>query len=240
MARSISRLFIASKLFQNARNSSQLMPRLAFSSASQNQPPKAKDKKFPLLTWKGLTAIGIGAVVAVGILKYVQGEKDAAIEKERKRSLGKASIGGSWELLDTKGNKRTSEDFKGRWCLIYFGFTHCPDVCPDELEKMAKVVDALGTFYISKMRKLAKCNILTYFSDKEKVDIQPLFITVDPQRDSNVMLDKYTKEFSPKLLGLTGSQQQIASVCKKFRVYFSAGPKDKDDDYIVSVMCSKN
>lgn len=73
------------------------------------------------------------------------------------------------------------------------------------------------------------------FPEKEKVDIQPLFITVDPQRDSNVMLDKYTKEFSPKLLGLTGTQQQVASVCKKFRVYFSAGPKDQDDDYIVRI-----
>lgn len=70
-------------------------------------------------------------------------------------------------------------------------------------------------------------------SEKQKVDIQPLFITVDPQRDTNVLLDKYTNEFSPKLLGLTGTQQQIASVCKKFRVYFSAGPKDQDDDYIV-------
>lgn len=71
------------------------------------------------------------------------------------------------------------------------------------------------------------------FPEKEKVDIQPLFITVDPQRDTNQMLEKYTKEFSPKLIGLTGTQQQIASVCKKFRVYFSAGPKDQDNDYIV-------
>lgn len=216
------------------------MPRLTFSSAQPSQPPSANKKRLPLLTWRNLGVIAVGAAAGVGILKYVQSEKDAAIEKERKRSLGKASIGGSWELLDTKGNKRTSEDFKGRWCLIYFGFTHCPDVCPDELEKMAKVVDALGTFYIPKNGKSAEFNTFTYFSEKEKVDIQPLFITVDPQRDSNVMLDKYTKEFSPKLLGLTGSQQQIASVCKKFRVYFSAGPKDKDDDYIVSVMCNKN
>lgn len=72
------------------------------------------------------------------------------------------------------------------------------------------------------------------FTEKETVFIQPLLITVDPERDTKEALEKYTKEFSPKLLGLTGTKEQIASVCKKFRVYFSAGPRDKDDDYIVN------
>lgn len=64
--------------------------------------------------------------------------------RERKRQLKKAGIGGKWELLDPQGKICTTDDFKGRWCIIYFGFTHCPDVCPDEMEKMTGVVKALG------------------------------------------------------------------------------------------------
>ncbi|KAG5309717.1 SCO1 protein, partial [Acromyrmex insinuator] len=172
-----------------------------------------KIKKKSPITWKSLTISGIIGTGLVLYVHHLRMEKDKAIAKERRRQLGKAKIGGKFELINTEGKTVKSDDFLGQWVLIYFGFTHCPDVCPDEIEKMTNVVNTL--------------------EKQHNFKIQPIFISVDPERDTPTVVDKYLTEFSDKIIGLTGSIEQVREACKAYRVYYSNGPKDQDEDYIV-------
>uniref|UniRef100_A0A8D1V0G4 Protein SCO1 homolog, mitochondrial n=1 Tax=Sus scrofa TaxID=9823 RepID=A0A8D1V0G4_PIG len=136
------------------------------------------------------------------------------LEKERQRSIGKPLLGGPFSLTTHTGEPKTDKDYLGQWVLIYFGFTHCPDICPEELEKMIQVVDEIDSI-------------------PTLPNLTPLFITIDPERDTEEAIANYVKEFSPKLIGLTGTKEAIDQVARAFRVYYSPGPKDEDEDYIV-------
>nr|XP_008527758.1 PREDICTED: protein SCO1 homolog, mitochondrial [Equus przewalskii] len=136
------------------------------------------------------------------------------LEKQRQRSIGKPLLGGPFSLTTHTGESKTDKDYLGQWVLIYFGFTHCPDVCPEELEKMIQVVDEIDSI-------------------PTLPDLTPLFITIDPERDTKEAIANYVKEFSPKLIGLTGTKEEIDQVARAYRVYYSPGPKDEDEDYIV-------
>lgn len=130
------------------------------------------------------------------------------------RSYGRPALGGDFELVDQNSKPCSNKDFLGQWVLIYFGFTHCPDICPEELEKMGNVVD-------------------TIHRNSLVPDLQPVFISIDPDRDSPTEVKKYLSDFHPNLIGLSGDREQIETASRAFRVYYSAGPKDVDDDYIV-------
>lgn len=155
----------------------------------------------------------IGGALLAG-MKYFKKEKTRKLEKERQRSLGKPLLGGPFSLTTHTGEPKTDRDYVGQWVLIYFGFTHCPDVCPEELEKMIQVVDEIDSI-------------------PTLPNLTPLFITIDPERDTKEAIANYVKEFSPKLIGLTGTKEEIDQVARAYRVYYSPGPKDEDEDYIV-------
>ncbi|XP_054480891.1 protein SCO2 homolog, mitochondrial [Anoplopoma fimbria] len=146
---------------------------------------------------------------------WVDSEKQQRLRRQRVEQLRQVSLGqGVFSLLDHRGQRRTKADFLGRWVLLYFGFTHCPDICPEELDKLSAVVSALDR-------------------DEALPPVQPVFITVDPERDDVPALARYVKDFHPRLIGLTGTPEEVKHAGRDYRVYASAGPKDEDGDYIV-------
>ncbi|XP_044836099.1 protein SCO2 homolog, mitochondrial [Mauremys mutica] len=152
---------------------------------------------------------------ALGGWLYLRAEKGRQQNLQRIQELKKLAIGqGDFHLVDHTGQPRSKADFLGQWVLLYFGFTHCPDICPEELEKMSQVVQLLD-------------------QEPQLPRVQPVFITVDPERDDVAAVAKYVREFHPRLLGLTGSPEHVREAGRAYRVYYSTGPRDEDDDYIV-------
>jgi len=139
-------------------------------------------------------------------------EKKLLKEQEKKtmQEKGRPKMG-FFHAVDTEGQNVTDRDFRGKWLLVYFGFTNCPDICPEVLEKLSEMID--------------RC--------KDVVSIQPLFVTVDPFRDDPARIKKYLQEFHPKFVGLTGSQEQMKKIFATFGVYSRSNPSDEDGDYIV-------
>jgi len=127
----------------------------------------------------------------------------------RVSSVGKIDIGGPFNLIDQNGKAVTDQDFKGKYMLIYFGYTFCPDVCPTTLSTMG---DAL--------------NMLT---PEQMAKVVPIFITIDPERDTPELLASYVHNFHEKMLGLTGPLAEIKKVAKAYKVYFGKANEDDPD-----------
>ncbi|RKP07213.1 h-sco1, partial [Thamnocephalis sphaerospora] len=161
--------------------------------------------------WK---AASLFVAAGTGLVWYFRNER-AKIEAARKY-YGKPKLGGPFELIDQNGQPRSERDFMGKYMLVYFGFTNCPDICPEEMDKMAEVVDQLDA------------------ESEFKDAVTPVFITCDPQRDSVERVRDYVKEFHAKMVGLTGSHEQVAKAARAYRVYYSKPPDvEEGEDYLV-------
>ena len=126
---------------------------------------------------------------------------------------GKASIGGDFTLTDQNGNIVHSADLKGKFVLIAFGFTFCPDVCPTTLSTMTQALNTIGD--LSNM-------------------VQPVFVSVDPERDTPAVLKAYASGFHPRLLALSGTQEQTREVTDAYKVYYQSHKESPTDtNYLV-------
>jgi protein SCO1/2 len=125
-------------------------------------------------------------------------------------------IGGPFELLDQNGVTRTDRDFAGSYLLVYFGYTYCPDLCPTTLVEMAQALDELAVLDPAKAARVV-----------------PLFVTVDPQRDTPDILEGYAENIHPRLVALTGSKRAIDKVGRKYGVFYARAPGRGPDDYLV-------
>ena len=137
----------------------------------------------------------IGTLGGAAALVISQGMPGAKVT-----TTGKALVGGPFTLVGEEGKTVTDRDFRGKHMLVFFGFTHCPDICPAELQVMATSLDELG--------------------DKAK-DVVLIFITLDPERDTPEVVTSYVKNFGPEFVGLTGSPEAVAEAAKSYRVAYS-------------------
>ncbi len=153
------------------------------------------------------------ALVAVALTGFVMLQQ-GAFEKERAVGSLADVIDVAFTLKDHMGRTVKAADYRGRWMVVFFGYTHCPDVCPTTLNTLAEVLDALG---------------------ERAGEIAPLFITVDPARDTVEVMAEYVAAFDERIIGLTGPQADVERATRGFRV-FAKRVDDKggsDDDYLV-------
>lgn len=130
--------------------------------------------------------------------------------------LAGAAIGGPFELADSDGKTVRWDDFDGKYRVVYFGYAYCPDICPTDVQRMSQG-----------LRMFEKD------SPELAAQVQPIFITIDPERDTPEKVREFTTAFSDRLIGLTGTPEQIKTAADAFRVYYSKGEEQPGGGYLV-------
>jgi protein SCO1 len=147
----------------------------------------------------GFAILGAGAFFALELRDSAHGAAG---------SLLGSAIGGPFKLIDQNGHTVTNTDLEGKWLLVYFGYTHCPDACPTALNNIALALSDLGA---------------------EKSEVRPVFITIDPERDTSQALKDYVSAFGAPILALTGAGPAIAQAAGEYRVYYAKHPEPSGD-----------
>jgi len=177
------------------------------SSSSSFGSAAARRFKSPV-TWVSASAT-LGGLY--GLYQYLYVRESTAL-----RTAGKPDLGGPFSLIDSDGKRVSSSDLQGQWVLIYFGFTKCPDICPDELHKVTGVLEQL---------------------EAQGQPVQPVFITIDPARDTQERIKSYFADagFHPRLIALTGTFDEVKKACRAYRVYFTKPTEEeiKRGDYLL-------
>lgn len=124
---------------------------------------------------------------------------------------GRGQIGGPFSLVDQTGKLRNDREFRGKLMIVYFGYTFCPDICPGDLQAITLALDQLGPL---------------------AAKVQPIFITIDPERDNNV-LAQYVSAFHPTLIGLTGTPDQICEVANSYKAFYTKVRGNRTGDYSI-------
>ena len=147
----------------------------------------------------GLVILGAGAFLALSLHETPRGAAGTLLA---------SAIGGPFRLVDQNGKTVTDADLKGKWSLVYFGYTHCPDACPTALNDISIALDELGP---------------------KRDAVRPVFITVDPERDTAEVLKAYVTSFDAPIMALTGTPEEIAQAAKEYRVYYAKHPEAGGD-----------
>jgi protein SCO1/2 len=152
-----------------------------------------------------LAALVVLVSLGSALLLFPPGREGPAVS-------GQALVGGPFTLTAHDGRRMSDTDFRGKYMLVFFGYTFCPDVCPTELQVISAALDQMGT----------------------KADtIQPIFVTIDPARDTVDVMKSYVESFHPRLIGLTGNDSDIATIAKAYRVFYQRGGPQQGSDYLM-------
>ncbi|MCR0984713.1 SCO family protein [Roseomonas populi] len=170
-----------------------------------------------------LLILGLGAVWGAAFLARTPGEGMGATFARLMSNApapsaggvampGGVSVGGAFTLVDGDGKTVTEADLRGKLALVFFGYTFCPDVCPTELQAVAQTMDLLGP---------------------QADQVRPVFITVDPERDTPAKIKDYVSLFHPAIIGLTGTKEQVTAAARAWRVYYAKVTPPGSSDYLM-------